>query len=134
MTKNDLELTPCRDVLLEDIVVSHLVRDFPYVLWSREFHYYVHRNLPPALLPLLQALQLQSLNVLAFSTIFFPFMSVLDAVLPIIYFHDIQVIFYIILPPLLGLPNYLFAMGFSIHSLFLPSATRTALINLFHIF
>ena len=33
---------------------------------------------------------------------FFPFMSVLDAVLPIIYFHGIQIIFNIILPPSLG--------------------------------
>jgi hypothetical protein len=54
------------------------------------------------LLLLLQALQLQSLNVLAFSTIFFPFMPVLNAVLPIIYVHDIQIIFNIILPSSLG--------------------------------
>jgi hypothetical protein len=51
---------------------------------------------------LLRAVQLHSLNVLAFSTIFFPFMSVLNAVFPIIYFHDIQIIFSIILPPSLG--------------------------------
>ena len=78
---------------------------------------------------LFQALQLQYLNVLAFSTIFFPFVSVQDAVLPIIYFHDtrwfkydrdylcvnksqfvpvifeppcIQIIFDIIFPPCLG--------------------------------
>jgi hypothetical protein len=37
---------------------------------------------------------------------FFPFMSVLNAVLPIIYFHGIQIIFNIILPPNLGLVTH----------------------------
>ena len=43
---------------------------------------------------------------------FFPFMPVLDTVLPIVYFHGIQIIFNIILPPSLGSPNDLIAMGF----------------------
>jgi hypothetical protein len=47
---------------------------------------------------------LQALQLLMFwpSQRFFPFMPVLHAVLPIIYFHDIQIIFNIILPPSLG--------------------------------
>ena len=47
-------------------------------------------------------------------------MAVLNAVLSIIYFNDIQIIFNIILPPCLGLPNDLIAMGFHSYTFFLP--------------
>jgi hypothetical protein len=65
---------------------------------------------------LLQAVQLQPLNVFAFLTIFFLFMPVLHAVLPIIYFYGIHIIFNIIL--VWGLPNYLIAMGFHSYTFF----------------
>jgi hypothetical protein len=51
---------------------------------------------------------------------FFPFMPVLDAVLPIIYFHGIQIIFNIILPPSLGVFLMILLPWVSIHIPCLP--------------
>ena len=51
----------------------------------------------------------------------FPFMSVLDAAFPIVYLHDLQVIFTSFSHLFLGLPNDLVAMGFHSYVFFYNS-------------
>jgi hypothetical protein len=66
-------------------------------------------DLPVSNLLLIKALQLQrSFGLL---NEFFPFRSVSDAVLPVSYSHVCYITFYIILPPVLGLPFNLVDMG-----------------------
>jgi hypothetical protein len=59
---------------------------------------------------------------------FFPFTPVLDAVLPIIYFHDIQIILTSFSHPVWGLPNDLIAIGFHSYTLTVPHI----LLNIHH--
>ena len=52
----------------------------------------------------LQALQIQSLNVFILLNLLFPLITILDAANPILYFHFLEVISYVVSPSVLQSP------------------------------